>query len=89
MAIKIIAQGESLGVINMSHGQPITLRALAEKVFDFFGQSQLLRVGSLPDLPDENYDKIFHPSEIIQQVSFRDTLPAIIKYMRDCYLQKK
>ena len=50
-----------------------------------FGMSDLLRVGALPEPAEENYDKVLPPTEIARHVAFRDSIPAIVDYMRYCH----
>lgn len=83
-AIRQIATSEQYGVMNLSHGKPLSLRTIAESVFEVLGKSDLLGVGALPDPPDENYEKILEPSGLVQQIAFRDSLPAIVQYMQAC-----
>lgn len=85
VAIRAIADSVTLGLVNLSHGKPISLKAIAESVFDVFDKRHLLRLGALPDPPDENYDKVMPPIEILKQIFFRDSLPAIREYMQACY----
>lgn len=84
-AIRQIANSAPPGVLNVSHGKPLSLRAIAESVFQALGKDDLLRVGSLPEPQEENYEKIVNPTEILRHVAFRDSLPAIVQYMRECH----
>lgn len=83
-AIRKIASSAAPGLVNLSHGKPLSLRTIAVCVFQAFGKEELLRVGALPEPPEENYEKVLEPSEILQQVAFRDSLPAIVQYMQEC-----
>lgn len=84
-AIRLIEEAATPGVLNLSHGKPLSLKVIAESVFHVLDKDELLHVGALPEPPEENYDRIFRPSEIMQQVAFRDSLPAIVQYMKECY----
>lgn len=84
-AIRQIASSAQPGVLNLSHGKPLSLRIIAESVFQAFGKGDLLRVGALPEPPDENYEKVLKPTEIVRHVAFRDSLPAIVQYMQECH----
>ena len=84
-AIKQIAASVASGVTNLSHGNALSLRAIAESVFLALGKGGLLRVGSLPEPPEENYETVLKPAEIVRQAAFRDSLPAIVEYMQECY----
>lgn len=83
-AIRQIANYAPPGVLNLSHGRPLSLRAIAEGVFQAVGKDGLLGVGSLPEPVEENYEKVVNPSEILKHVEFRDSLPAIIQYVQEC-----
>jgi hypothetical protein len=54
-------------------------------VFQALGRDDLLQVGALPEPPEENYEKILNPTANLQQVAFRDSLPAIVQYMEECH----
>jgi hypothetical protein len=84
-AIRLIEETATPGVLNLSHGKPLSLKVIAESVFHALEKDELLHVGALAEPPEENYDRIFRPSEIMQQVTFRDSLPAIVQYMKECY----
>lgn len=84
-AIRQIANSAPPGVVNVSHGDPLSLRAIAESVFQALGKDDLLRVGSLPEPQEENYEKILNRTEILQHVAFRAPLPAIVQYMQECH----
>ena len=84
-AIRLIEETATSGVVNVSHGKPLSLKTIAENVFNALGKDVLLHVGALPEPPEENYNRIFQPSEIMQQVPFRDSLTAVVQYMKECY----
>ncbi|MFY3605635.1 NAD-dependent epimerase/dehydratase family protein [Achromobacter xylosoxidans] len=84
-AVRMIAQSATVGVLNLSHGRPVSLRAVAESVFGAFGREDLLCVGALAEPPDENYQQILAPTGSLDPAMFRDSLPAIAQYMQDCF----
>ena len=77
-AILHIAASGTTGVFELSHGQPVSLRAIATHVFDAFGRPDLLRLGALPDPREDNFDRVFARPALLDGVRFRDTLPAIV-----------
>ena len=87
-AIRKIADLQTTGVVNLSHGKPVSLKEIAQQVFSAFGNNHLLKMGALPEPSEENYDKIFLKSDIVSNISFRDSLPAIVNYMKTCYSSK-
>ena len=84
VAIRLITDSSVSGVVNLSHGQPVLLRAVAESVFDALEKSHLLRLGALPEPAEENYDQIFRANEVVSTVLFREALPNINTYMKNC-----
>jgi nucleoside-diphosphate-sugar epimerase len=84
-AIRKIADSALSGIVNVSHGKPLSLKIIADGVFHALGRGDLLSVGALPEPPEENYEKILNPIEMLQQVEFRDSLPAIVQYMEECH----
>lgn len=83
-AIRLIADSSISGIVNLSHGKPVSLRAIAENVFDALGKSHLLQVGALPEPAEENYDQIFQMNKMIEGTNFRETLPSINEYIKNC-----
>lgn len=84
-AIRQIATVGALGVLDVSHGKPLSLKALAEGVFEALGKRQLLQLGALPEPREENYEKTLVPVKMLQSIAFRDSLPAIVQYIRQCH----
>jgi nucleoside-diphosphate-sugar epimerase len=81
-AIRWLVESASTGTIALSHGAPVTLRQIADTVFEAFGKGELLRAGALPDPEQENYERIFEPLSFPAEVKFRESLPAIVEYMK-------
>lgn len=83
-AIRQIESSTRRGLINLSHGKPLSLRIIAENVFESLGKSDLLQVGALAEPPEEIYATTLQPVPQLESTTFRESLPAIIEYMRDC-----
>lgn len=83
-AIAVLLQAGAAGVVNLSHGDAITLRELAIYIFDEFGSSDLLNVGALPSPISDNYERIFEKEHMLKNAIFRDTLPSVTKYLQSC-----
>jgi len=81
-AIRTILDSPRSGVFTISHARPVTLRAVAEAVLKEFGRPELLALNQLPDAPKENYSKIFSQAEEIREIKFRETIPALVDYLR-------
>jgi nucleoside-diphosphate-sugar epimerase len=83
-AIRQIECSTQFGVINLSHGKPQSLRHIAEGVFSALGKSELLQIGGLSEPPEENYAIIMQPAPQLASTVFRESLPAVIEYMKNC-----
>jgi nucleoside-diphosphate-sugar epimerase len=84
-AIRAITDSQSHGVLDVSHGQPVSLREIAVSVFQAFGKDDMLHIGGLPEPLEENYRQIFNRPAVLDDVDFRETLPAIVDYMKKLY----
>ena len=83
-AIRALDAAGVNGVLDLSHGAPVSLADLARSVFDACGQAGQLQIGALPEPREENYGTIFGRSPLLGQVAFRDTLPAVVAYVEAC-----
>ena len=81
-AIKALVSNDVAGLVDLAHGKPVTLRSLAEAVFEALGKSHLLQVGAVPEPAQDNFDRVFSVPESLKTHSFRDTLPAVVEYMK-------
>lgn len=81
-AVLKILDGNSFGVINISHGKPLSLKEIAQNIFQTFGKTSLLRIGTLPEPHAENYSRIFDPPDLLRDIQFRDSMSGIIAYMQ-------
>lgn len=82
-ALRVLADAHVNGVIDLNHGEPISLKMLARHVFKSFGAESLLRIGALPEPPEENYGTVFERPALLNDSNFRATLPAVVSYLRD------
>lgn len=71
------------GVAELSHGEPLSLHDLAVGVFDALDRRNLLRVGAMPDPPEDNFGTVFRRSSRLQGLKFRPTLPAVAQELRE------
>jgi nucleoside-diphosphate-sugar epimerase len=83
-AIRIMEQSTCVGVHDVSHGQPVSLRDIAESVFGALGKEELLEIGAIESPLGEIYSPGFEKSAVLNPVTFRNTIPAIIEYMKIC-----
>jgi nucleoside-diphosphate-sugar epimerase len=83
IAIWKILNSDYVGMIDLNHGSPTSLRHLAQYLFRRFDCESLLRLSSLPEPISENYEYVFPPHSIYQGSDFRLPLPAIGDYIED------
>ena len=83
-AIKIIIDKVSSGIVNLSNGTPVFLRDLAESVFKFLNKEELLNIGALPNPAHDNFGFIYPRLEILTDFHFRDCIPTISDYIKEC-----
>lgn len=81
-AIKSLEDTHIGGIVELSHGLPVTLRKLAEAIFDAFGKSDLLQLGALPEPMQENFGHVFQRPPALDGARFRDSVPAVVEYMK-------
>ncbi|WP_051481144.1 NAD-dependent epimerase/dehydratase family protein [Paraburkholderia nodosa] len=87
-AIRWLAESTASGTIALSHGSALTLRDIAVSVFEGLGKSELLKVGAIADPVEENFERIFEPVLLPAAIKFRESLPAIVEYMKSCLSEK-
>ena len=81
-AVRKILSNLSFGVMDVSHAAPVTLKEVAESVFSSFGKESLLHLGVLEEPSEDNFDRVFERPGILKDSFFRDTLPAVVHYIR-------
>lgn len=80
---KLLESGAS-GSVTLTHGAPITLKNMASYIFEAFKRPELLRIGALPGPVDDNYGVLFKRPHALDGMTFRETLPALVDYLRAC-----
>jgi len=83
-AIFALVEARTSGVIDLSHGEPVTLKQLATFTFNQFKFPELLNIGALAEPSSDNYGTLFERPPQLLGSSFRDTLPSVFDYMRVC-----
>jgi nucleoside-diphosphate-sugar epimerase len=83
-AIIALAASAQAGVINLNHGAPITMAALAHRTFEALDALDLLRIGALPAPTNERFDLEYVRPFLLNGLNFRDALTAMPSYMREC-----
>lgn len=82
LAISKILETNVSGCINLTHGEPVSLKELASYIFESFNCSELLKIGELPNPIGDNYSVVFKRTEGIEARMFRNSLPALTNYLR-------
>lgn len=81
-AIRLLEQSGYTGIVDLSHGRPVSLLEIANFIFEEFDSQHLLKVGILPSTESENFTKTYKALNILDSVQFRDTLPSIASYIK-------
>lgn len=81
-AVSNLVERSVSGVVELSHGQPVTLKSLAETIFESAGKTHLLRLGALPEPEQENFTQVFLRPDALKDVVFRETLAGVSKYIK-------
>lgn len=81
-AIKSLVDAKILGVVDLAHGNPVTLRSLAEAIFNAFGKAHLLQLGALQEPAQENFDHVFKAPSVLEASTFRESIPSVVEYMK-------
>jgi nucleoside-diphosphate-sugar epimerase len=84
-AIDALVKSGANGVVDLSHGEPVSLKEIAEDIFAAFNCENLLRVGALPEPEEENYETIFERLDVLREIKFRETRPGIVSYLKSCF----
>ena len=86
-AIRALDAAGVSGVFDLSHGEPVSLRALADSVFSAFDAADLLRLGALAEPLEENYSTVFARHPLLAPQAYRPALPAIVDFLTACLAQ--
>lgn len=70
---------KSSGIHQINHGEPHSLKAIAEHILGACGLQGLLSLGSLPTPERDNFNFRFARPENLQHIQFRSTLSGILK----------
>ncbi|SDX27522.1 dTDP-4-dehydrorhamnose reductase [Pseudomonas syringae] len=82
VAIKSLVDSHVEGIIELSHGMPVSLGDLAKAIFKAFDKTHLLRLGALPEPTQENFSHVFERPEALKGIVFRDSLESVVDYMK-------
>ena len=77
-AVQFLINQNFRGIIQINHGEILSLKEIALTLFKSFDALNLLKIGSLETPTHEVTFKKFHPLEILKSVEFKPTLPGLI-----------
>ncbi|MFN8983401.1 MAG: NAD-dependent epimerase/dehydratase family protein, partial [Alphaproteobacteria bacterium] len=69
-AIAALAISHVVGPVNIASGAPISIAAMARLIADIVGRPDLLRLGALPDRPNEPPYMVAHTGRLRRQIGF-------------------
>lgn len=84
VAIGKLLESGAGGSVTLTHGAPVTLKNMAGYIFEAFKCPELLRIGALPGPAHDNYGVLFERPRALDGMTFRETLPALVDYLRAC-----
>ncbi|WP_441229142.1 NAD-dependent epimerase/dehydratase family protein [Tardiphaga sp. 215_C5_N2_1] len=82
VAIEQLVSTGATGPVNLSHGAPVQLCALARHVCEQFDCLDRLAVGAIHAAGSENFDRIFERPADLGDIVFRDTLAAVVEDLK-------
>ncbi|MDE1146816.1 MAG: NAD-dependent epimerase/dehydratase family protein [Azospirillaceae bacterium] len=85
--IRALMDAKGWGINDLSFGNPVKLRLLAESVFDAFDKRHLLSIGALNRPTEENYGTTFTKNDRIAHLHFRKPVDGVVQYMKTCVPQ--
>lgn len=86
-ALARLEQAGLSGVVDLSHGAPLSLRMLAETVFDAFDARAQLALGALPEPADDNFGAVLTRPDALEHAYFRDAGAGVVDYLKPYVLQ--
>ena len=82
MAIKELLYQNISGKEIISHGDAIPLKKLTKTIFKNFNKLDQLKIGSLPDRINENYNIRFTKNPNLDNIMFRNTFDGVTDYLQ-------
>lgn len=83
--IDVLLKSGVNGVLDLSHGEPLSLKDLAKCIFKEFKCGSLLAIGALPMPKEENYGTIFQRSDNLGNIKFRKARSGVVSYLKTCF----
>jgi nucleoside-diphosphate-sugar epimerase len=77
-AVQYLLRRDAKGIVQVNHGDSLSLAEIATSVFDFFNSLHLLEINSLATPEHEILRKEFEFNNLLEPINFRSTIPGII-----------
>jgi len=74
-------------IVSVSNGNPITLRSLAESVFESFGVAHLLKIGAIDSPLNEVHSMLETRTLGLADVDFREPIIGVTEYLEELFTQ--
>lgn len=81
-AVVTLAESGACGVVELNHGDPISLAEIAQGTFRALGASDLLKIGALPAPAHEKLGLRFPRPPLLAGHFFRDARVAMVDYIK-------
>ena len=78
-----ISNTNLMGNVDLSSGQPITIRELAIAVFAYFGKDYLLNIDETRVEEMDNHELVFPRSTLFDPLIYRDPITGVIQYLEE------
>lgn len=79
-AMDALVQSGHFGIQEISHGEYMKLRDIAEQILEYFGVPELLSLGFLSDTHAEILRPIGERNELLSNIYFRPTIEGVTSY---------
>jgi hypothetical protein len=83
LAMETLMRGERFGIQEISHGESMKLKDIAEQTLNYFGVPELLSLGTLSDTRSEILRPIGERNDLLDTIDFRPTIQGIISYFEE------
>jgi nucleoside-diphosphate-sugar epimerase len=80
-AVTTLTDSDAHGIVDLSHGDAVSLAEIAERTFQILGASELLRIGALPMPANERTGIRFSRTPLLERHDFRDVRLHMASYL--------
>jgi dTDP-4-dehydrorhamnose reductase len=78
VAIQLLLDLKTRGIVQLNHGETLSLKDLATTIFDYFNAQELLKIGSIDTPKHEITTKNFERNILFDSIQFRATKQGVI-----------